>query len=255
MFWFGPSHRDGIWRALPPEKQRLVDAVETIAGDAATLSLRVRRGALLPAPASGAAQATGPIRWSPEARLFDLPGGGHRFYRFSYDMKGIEDEGSLTLFFLFGWVAEANLLVNTARGRRLTARQVSAVLDLLDRILVTCAFLAGAFRGHAVSRRLHDELYRPGRGPRLSPTARRLMIQAHRQDVQARLAQAERAMSRPERLDLLLPHRGIPLTVDQDCPPQPGEAILRGVYFPPDEARMLRDHLAAQQIEATRAAS
>jgi Bacterial extracellular solute-binding proteins, family 3 len=256
MAWFGkrPSNSasaaphgggDDTYRQQPPHIRRLIDAMQVIFDDASKLADAIRQGKSLPS-STPAEPHVSPIRCAQSEALFEHVNDKgvtlYSCYHFTTDFKTMNPAAQYFLHVMYGRIYMANMLADRLSHGPLADGELAALKACVDEILAKSAYYSNYFRAYAFSAAILMN--------RLSKEELKQSVNAQGEDWARRLNAAKAAMFQPERLIEFVPDREFKAVLAAETPYQEGQAVINGVYFPPEHAKPMLERMAAAQAEA-----
>jgi len=236
---------DDTYLQQPAHIRRLIDAMQTIFDDASKLADAVRQGRSLPS-SSPTEPHLSPIRCSASETLFehtnDKGEKQYSTYHFTKDFKTINAAAQYYLYVMYGRIYFANVLADKLSNGGLSDGESAELKSAIDEVLAKSAYYINYFRGYAFSTALLMQ--------RVSEEDLPKAMHAHAADWAGKMDEAKRAMFRPDRLIELVPDRQFGLLIAASGPYQEGQAVINGVYFPPEHAGPLLKSMADEQAKA-----
>ena len=236
---------DDTYQQQPPHIRRLIDAMQAIFDDASRLADAIRRGGSLPTSTPTEPHLS-PIRCSASEALFEHTnekGEKHySTYHFTTDFKTMSAAAQHYLYVMYGRTYVANLLADKMSNGGLSDGEIAELKNAVDEVLGKSAYYINYFRGYSLSTAIFMQ--------RISEEDLPKRMDEHGADWAKKMDAAKRAMFRPERLIELAPERRPVFLLAAERPYQERQAVINGVYFPPEHAEPLLKSLAEEQAKA-----
>jgi hypothetical protein len=237
-----PGDGDNTYLQQPPHIRRLIDAMQTIFDDASRLADAIRQGRSLPSSTPTEPHLS-PIRCGGSETLFEHANeNGEKQYSTYHFTKTINAAAQYYLYVMYGRIYFANMLADKLSNGGLSDSESAELKSAIDEVLAKSAYYINYFRGYAFSTALLMQ--------RITEEDLPKAMHAQGADWASKMDAAKRAMFRPERLIELVPDRQFGLLIAASGPYQEGQAVINGVYFPPEHARPLLKSMAEEQAKA-----